>query len=75
MIYYTKQKPTEPGWYWCRNDALDEPWEACVRVDQTPAGLVCSWMTAPGQADTLHETNWSPHAYWAAITPPVVLLG
>lgn len=78
MIYYTPQKPTQPGWYWCRNDG-DKPediWEVVVRVDATPDGLVCSWMTAPGEADTMHESKWSPDARWAGpITPPVVILG
>lgn len=60
-----------PGWYWCRNrgDNKGEIWEAVVRMDKTDCGLVCSWMTAPGEADTMHEGNFAPECQWAGPIP------
>lgn len=64
---WTHEKPKGPGWYWCRNrgDHERQIWEAVVRLDVTPDGLICSWMTAPGKADTMHESNFSPECQWA----------
>ena len=81
-LHYTTKKPTEPGWYWCRNegDLPGQLWEAIVRVDYhgtissdrvLPNGLCVSWMTAPGEIGLMHERDWSEQAEWAGpITPP-----
>lgn len=77
---YTRNKPTEPGWYWCRNIGYSEVALIC-RVDRsmnieangkvTPAGLCASWMTQPGKAGLLFERDWSPDVEWAGpIFPP-----
>ena len=77
-LAYTLDKPTEPGWYWCHNPV--ESAEFICRIDRsatiTPtgvedAGLVCAWMTAPGSAGTLHESEWAPYVEWCGpLTPP-----
>lgn len=71
MLTYTSTPPQEPGWYWCRNkgDRPGETWEAVVHVDETPTGLQCSWMTAPGAARILPQAEWSPAAQWAGPLP------
>lgn len=71
---FTSQKPTEPGWYWCRNEGEEqgEIWEAVVRVDKQPDGsLICAWMAKPGTLHTLASDLWSDSSEWAGpIEPP-----
>ena len=75
-LRYTTTKPTEPGWYWCRN-AVDWPgrlWEAIVYVARggtigfegvAPDGLVASWISSPGHVGILHECEWADDCEWA----------
>jgi hypothetical protein len=81
-LQYTTDKPTKPGWYWCRNqgDYPGQVWEAVVRVDchgtigpdgGAPDGLCLSWMSSTGNVGVLHEREWSDEAEWAGpISPP-----
>lgn len=71
MNKYTTLKPTEPGWYWCYNP-IDNS-EFICRIDRsgtitesgaTESGLVCSWMTAPGEAGLRHESEWAESTQW-----------
>ena len=59
-------RPTEPGWYWCRNDCDESPAgaEFVCHVYRGADGLYCSWMTHPGQAAVLHESKWDENAVW-----------
>jgi hypothetical protein len=81
-LRYTTKKPTEPGWYWCRNqgDRPGQVWEAIAWVDRYGTidpegaksdGLVAVWMSAPGELGVLHEHGWSNDCEWAGpISPP-----
>lgn len=81
-LRYTTQKPTEPGWYWCRNqgDFQGQRWEAIVHVASygmishegaKPDGLCACWMSAPGEVRILHEREWADDSEWAGpISPP-----
>ncbi len=73
---FTKSKPTEPGWYWCRNqgDRLGEVWEAIALIEKSgtitskgvkPDGLVMIWIAAPGEAGVMHERDWSEDVEFA----------
>ena len=70
---WTRVKPTEVGWYWCRNDG-DHPgeiWEAIVRLDVVDDILCCTWLTAPGIGAILRHGEWSDFTQWAGpIEPP-----
>ena len=81
---WTKDKPTQPGWYWCRNggDQPGEIWEAVVRVEQygtidftsakaEASGLVACWLQSPGQVGFLEESKWDSACWWAGpLAPP-----
>ena len=76
MLTFVKTRPTEPGWYWVRNegDQPGEVWEAIALVQQhgaltphgmMPDGLVMSWMAAPGEVGIMHEREWSDDVEFA----------
>ena len=62
---FTQEKPTKPGWYWCRLEDVGT-WEAITHVDHCPISgeMSVSWMTAPGQSDHMHVKNCDDRAYW-----------
>jgi hypothetical protein len=41
QLNYSPQKPTAPGWYWCKNESGTE---AVVRIDKSEHGLMCRWL-------------------------------
>lgn len=73
---YSKTKPTEPGWYWCRAIVPDTPngvgpWEAVVRIDRFEDSLACSWLSNPGEALISIDHEWSDDCEWSEkLTPP-----
>jgi hypothetical protein len=79
-LQYSRTKPTQPGWYWSRNegDRPGEMWEAISRVEWSgvidqdgagPDGLVSCWMKAPGILGIMHERDWSDDCEWAGPIP------
>ncbi len=66
-LRYATQKPTEPGWYWCRNkgDYPGQIWEAVAHVVRHLDGFHLSWMTSAGNVGILHERDWSDDTEWA----------
>lgn len=79
-LHYTCEPPTQPGWYWCRNqgDRPGEMWEAIVNVYRNeaydlhnPRGLCAAWMSKPGEISVLRMQQWSSEVEWAGpISPP-----
>lgn len=72
-LTWSKTKPTNTGWYWCRNIGGNpgEIWEAPVRVEMYHSGMRCCWLSAFGEAMSLYEKDFSDAALWAGpIKPP-----
>lgn len=76
-LKWTKDKPTVPGWYWCRRDDDTERspagWQAVVFVQPASAvsgfsgykGLVCTWIVDEVFAQTITDEEWQPECWWA----------
>lgn len=72
-MIFSHKKPTEPGWYWCRNKVADAPsgeWEAVVRVEIKSGELTCFWLGGAGSVPdgrvySIPESLWEPEALWA----------